>query len=146
MTHDRGHHPGPVSAALHDSERPQTSNRKYYGHVPFTAMAPVDRTVDSNFVGKVVSDCLYLAPIPTYAQRSGGRCAHGQNGSIPSFTFKVPLRLTVPGSGPLVGTALVCKDNNSTNAQLHFRVLFLITYVAVKSTTFSVVPTARRDR
>jgi len=34
---------GPVSDGFCNSVRPKTPNRKYYGHVTFTAMAPIDR-------------------------------------------------------------------------------------------------------
>ena len=43
MSHDREHYRGTVSDGFYDSERPKTPNRKYYGHVTYWAMAPIDR-------------------------------------------------------------------------------------------------------
>ena len=53
---------------FYDSERRKTPNRKQYDHVTYSAMAPVDRA-QATLWAKVVSDCLYLAPIQRYGRQ-----------------------------------------------------------------------------
>ena len=68
LNNNNNNQDGRFSDGLYDSETPKTPNRKQYGHVTFTAMAAIDRA-QSTLWAKVVSDCVYLIPIPRYGRR-----------------------------------------------------------------------------